>query len=149
SPREVLAAHRRLAAEFGNQPDAVVKAARERVHQLGARTNSAQRANEAVTFARDKNFEREAVVDERLLVRDSLRRGMGEIRYAEVRDSLEGRRMAGEFVRVQGSLHQTGRLLTTVNTIAAEREIVRRMREGQNQMESVMLRQNAIRSADQ
>src|SRR5207253_2063655 len=81
SPREVLAAHRRLAADFGNQPDAVVRAARERARQLAPRIDSAQRANEAVTFARDKNFEREAVVDERLLVRDSLRRGMGEIRY--------------------------------------------------------------------
>ena len=113
------------------------------------RTNSAQRANEAVTFARDKNFEREAVVDERLLVRDSLRRGMGEIRYAEVRDSLESRQTAGEFVSVQRSAHQTGRLLTTVKTIAAEREIVRQMREGQNQVEPVMSRQNAIITVDQ
>jgi conjugative relaxase-like TrwC/TraI family protein len=33
SPREVLEAHRRLAAEFGSQPDAVVLAARERAQQ--------------------------------------------------------------------------------------------------------------------
>jgi conjugative relaxase-like TrwC/TraI family protein len=148
SPREVLAAHRRLAADFGNQPDAVVRAARERTQQLAPRTNSAQRANEAVTFARDKNFEREAVVDERLLVRDSLRRGMGEVRYAEVRDSLERRQTAGEFVSVQRSAHQTGRLLTTVKAIAAEREIVSRMREGQNQVEPVMSRQNATLTVD-
>lgn len=149
SPREVLAAHRRLAADFGNQPDAVVRAARERARQLAPRINSAQRANEAVTFARDKNFEREAVVDERLLVRDSLRRGMGEIRYAEVRDSLENRQADGEFVSVQRSAHQTGRLLTTVKAIAAEREIVSQMREGQNQVEPVMSRQNAIITVDQ
>jgi hypothetical protein len=31
--------------------------------------NSALRAQEAVTFSRDKHFEREAVVDERLLMR--------------------------------------------------------------------------------
>jgi conjugative relaxase-like TrwC/TraI family protein len=149
SPREVLAAHRRLAADFGNQPDAVVRAAREHAHQLQPPTNPAQRANEAVTFARDKNFEREAVVDERLLVRDSLRRGMGEVRYAEVRASLESRQKAGEFVSVQRSAHQTGRLLTTVKTIAAEREIVGQMREGQNQVEPVMSRQNAITTVDQ
>jgi conjugative relaxase-like TrwC/TraI family protein len=149
SPREVLAAHRRLAADFGNQPNAVVKAARERSQQLAPRTNSAQRANEAVTFARDKNFEREAVVDERLLVRDSLRRGMGEIRYAEVRNSLESRQTAGEFVGVQRSPHRTGRLLTTVKTIAAEREIVQQMRKGQNQVEPVMSRHDAIIVVDQ
>jgi conjugative relaxase-like TrwC/TraI family protein len=149
SPREVLAAHRRLAADFGNQPDAVVRAPRERAQRLEPRSNSTQRAQEAVTFARDKNFEREAVVDERLLVRDSLRRGMGEIRYAEVRDSLAGRLRAGEFVGVQQSAHQTGRLLTTVKTIAAEREIVRQMRAGQNQVEPVMSRRSAIIAVDQ
>ena len=149
SPREVLAAHRRLAADFGNQPEAVVRAARQRAQQLAPRIDSAQRANEAVTFARDKNFEREAVVDERLLVRDSLRRGMGEIRYAEVRDSLTRRQRAGEFVSVQQSAHQTGQLLTTVKTIAAEREIVRQMRAGQNQVEPVMSRRSAIIAVDQ
>lgn len=144
SPREVLAAHRRLAADFGNQPDAVVRAARERAEQLAPRIDSAQRANEAVSFARDKNFEREAVVDERLLVRDSLRRGMGEIRYSEVHASLESRQTAGEFVSVHRSPHQTGRLFTTIKTIAAEREIVKQMREGQNRVEPVMSRRNAI-----
>jgi conjugative relaxase-like TrwC/TraI family protein len=149
SPREVLAAHHRLAADYGNQPEAVVSAAQQRAPQLVSRTDSAQRANEAVTFARDKNFEREAVVDERLLVRDSLRRGMGEIRYAEVRDSLARRHWAGEFVSVQQSVHQTGRLLTTVKTIAAERQIVREMCEGRNQVKPLMSRQNAIMAVDQ
>src|SRR6266566_1419951 len=56
SPREVLEAHRRLAAEFGNQPNAVVRAAHERAHHLQMGINSVQWAREAVTFARDKNF---------------------------------------------------------------------------------------------
>src|SRR5207249_2527964 len=72
SPREVLEAHRRLAGEFGNQPDSVVREARERAQHLQVPMYAPQRAQEAVTFARDKNFEREAVVDERLLVRDAL-----------------------------------------------------------------------------
>jgi len=149
SPGEVLAAHRRLAADFGNQPDAVVSAARARAQQLTPRTDSVQRANEAVTYARDKNFEREAVVDERLLVRDSLRRGMGEVSYAEVRDALRNRQRAGEFVSVLRSAHQTGRLLTTAKTIASEREIVKQMLKGQNQVAPVMSRQNAVITVDQ
>jgi hypothetical protein len=47
--------------------------------------NSVDRVRESVTFSRDKNFEREAVVDERALIRDGLRRGMGEITHAQVR----------------------------------------------------------------
>ena len=148
SPREVLAAHRRLAANFGNQADAVVRAAQERVQHTQMPANSCQRAHEAVTFARDKNFEREAVVDERLLLRDALRRGMGEVRYAEVSSNLQRRETAGEFVSVQRSAYPTGRLLTTAQTIAAEHEIVRRMREGQSQVEPVMSRRNAIGAVD-
>jgi len=148
SPREVLEAHRRLAAEFGNQPDAVIRAARERAQYMQVSLDPSKRAQEALTFARDKNFEREAVADERLLVRDALRRGMGELRYPEVRANLEERRKAGEFVSIQRSAHQTGRLFTTANTIAAEHEIVRRMRDGQNQIEQVLSRQKAVAVGD-
>ena len=54
SPRKVLAAHRLLAADYGNQPEAVVRAALERAQQLTPRSNSVQRANEAVTFVGTK-----------------------------------------------------------------------------------------------
>jgi conjugative relaxase-like TrwC/TraI family protein len=148
SPREVLEAHRRLAAEFGNQPDVVVRAARERAQELRTTVDAPNRAQEAVTFARDKNFEREAVVDERLLARDALRRGMGDLRYPEVRANLESRHKAGEFVSVERNHHQTGRLFTTAKTIAAEHEIVRRMRQGQNQLEPILSRLNAIAVTD-
>jgi hypothetical protein len=37
------------------------------------------------------------------LVRDSLRRGMGEIRYAEVRDSLENRQPPGNLSACKGA----------------------------------------------
>ena len=148
SPREVLESHRRLAAEFGNQPDRVIRAARERAQQMHVSIESPKRAQEAVTFARDKNFEREAVVDERVLVRDALRRGMGELRYPEVCRNLEARQSVGEFVTIERSPHQTGRLLTTRKTIAAEHEILRRMREGQSQLKPILSPQNAIAVTD-
>src|ERR1700691_5534440 len=65
---EVMAAHRRLAAEHGNQADAVVRTARERSQQKTEEINPLQRVREAMTFSRDSNFEREAVVDERAIV---------------------------------------------------------------------------------
>src|SRR5207253_3480454 len=42
SPREVLEAHRRLAGEFGNQADAVVRAARERAQHVQVSINPAR-----------------------------------------------------------------------------------------------------------
>jgi len=71
SPGEVMAAHRKLAADFGHQADAVVRAARERLQQQTQSIPPEQRVREAMTFSRDKNFEREAVIDERALVRDA------------------------------------------------------------------------------
>ena len=62
---EVMAAHRRLAAEYGNQADAVVRAARERSQHQIQEAKPQHHVRESLTFSRDKNFEREAVIDER------------------------------------------------------------------------------------
>jgi conjugative relaxase-like TrwC/TraI family protein len=145
---EVMAAHRRLAAEYGHQADAVVRAARERAQQNTQEVNPQQRVREALTFSRDKNFEREAVVDERAIIRDALRRGMGEITYPELRENLNARLASGEFQHVDRQ-HSAGRQFTTAPTIAAEREILRRVREGRNQVMPVTTRAEAIQIADQ
>jgi hypothetical protein len=149
SQREVMEAHRKLAADFGNQAEAVVRAAHERLQHQEQPVNTVDRVRESLTFARDKNFEREAVVDERALIRDGLRRGMGEITYAQVRGNLDARLASGEFQIVQRSESQPARQFTTAKTIEAEREIVRRVGEGQNRVEPVLSRQGAIAVADQ
>ncbi|WP_035355126.1 MobF family relaxase [Edaphobacter aggregans] len=105
------------------------------------------RLRESLTFSRDKNFEREAVVDERALIRDGLRRGMGEVTYAQVRGNLETRIASGEFQTVE-RVHMPGRQFTTAKTIAAEQEVVSRVREGRNQVEPVLSRSQAIAVAD-
>ena len=148
SPGEVMAAHRKLAADFGHQADAVVRAARERQQHQEKPTNSVDRVRESLTFSRDKNFEREAVVDERVLIRDGLRRGMGDVTYAQVRGNLNARIASGEFQTVERA-HMPGRQFTTAKTIAAEHEIVSRVREGRNQVEPVLSRSQAISIADQ
>jgi conjugative relaxase-like TrwC/TraI family protein len=149
SPGEVMAAHRKLAAEFGHQAEAVVRAARERVHHQERPVNSLDRVRESLTFSRDKNFEREAVVDERALIRDGLRRGMGEVTFAQVRGNLDARLASGEFQIVDRSQSQPARQFTTAKTIEAEHEIVRRVREGKNTVEPFMSRQQAIAVTDQ
>src|SRR5579859_6028622 len=144
SPAEVMAAHRKLAADFGNQADAVVRAARERAQHQEKPVNSLDRVRESLTFSRDKNFEREAVVDERALIRDGLRRGMGEITHAQVRANLDTRLASGEFQIVERPQSIPGRQFTTAKTIDAEHEIIRRVREGQSHIEPVLPRPQAI-----
>ncbi|WP_035351417.1 MobF family relaxase [Edaphobacter aggregans] len=149
SPAEVLAAHRQVAAEFGNQADRVVAEARQRGHGEERTPEASQlRAREAVTYARDRSFEREAVTDERDIFRDALRRGMGEITYPEVRASFEALIASGEFQEVSGQKHETGRQFTTHETIRAERYVVRRMEQGQNQAPQIMSIQDAVALTD-
>lgn len=62
-PGEVMAAHRKLAADFGHQADAVVRAARKRQQHQERPVNMLDRVRESLTFSRDKNFEQEAVVE--------------------------------------------------------------------------------------
>ena len=149
TPGEVMAAHRKLAADFGHQAEAVVRAACERSQHQETPVNSFERVRESLTFSRDKNFEREAVVDERALIRDGLRRGMGDVTHTQVRANLEARLASGEFQVVQRPQGVPGRQFTTAKTIEAEREIIRRMREGQNHVEPVLSRPHAIAVADQ
>ena len=143
-----MAAHRKLAADFGNQADTVVRAAHERSQHQENRVKSFDRVRESLTFSRDKNFEREAVVDERSLIRDGLRRGMGEITHAQIRAHLYARLASGEFQIVERPQSVPGRQFTTAKTIEAEHEIIRRVREGQNRVEGVLSRPQAIAVAD-
>jgi ATP-dependent exoDNAse (exonuclease V) alpha subunit len=149
SSSEVLAAHRKIANQFGNQADRVVAEARERAAMLEQNRvpDSFRRAQEAVTFAKDRGFEREAVTDERAIMRDALRRGMGDLTYSQVRDNFDQRQGTGEFQIVEGQKHETGRQFTTRETIAAERETVGHMQRGQNTIEPIMAKEQAATHA--
>jgi len=133
SHEEMRAKHEELAGAFGNQPQRVVQEAQARAapgHQRSEQREA--RAQEAVTYARDRNIEREAVVDERVLMRDALRRSMWESSFWEVRQNLEHRIRSGEFVEV-GRQRPEGpdRTLTTREMLDYERDNVARMKAGQ------------------
>ena len=147
SPAEVVAAHRQIAAEYGNQAEAIVAAAQSRRVSQAHRSSleeRGQQASSALTFARDKGFEREAVLDERALFVDAMRRGMGEMTYPEVRTQFEARIASGEFREVPGSKHSAGRHFTTASTVQAEKEIIRSVQKGQGQAPQLMSIQDAI-----
>ena len=123
TPTEVMTAHKEMAAEYGNQPERVVAAARD---APGLHTD----ARQAVAFAREKVFEREAVGDERVIMREALRRGMGEVSLGDVQEEFRRRREEGEFRSVQSQKHSSGRSFTTPETIAAERANVQQVLTG-------------------
>ena len=149
TPSEVVAAHRQLAAEFGNQADRVVSEARARASaQEQTRVpNIPSRVQEAVTFAKSRNFEREAVTDERDIMRDALRRGMGDLTYSQVRDNFEQRQATGEFQRAPGQKHDTGRQFTTRDAIAEELATIKHMQQGQSTVEPIMRQEDAAAHA--
>ena len=148
STAEVMAAHRKLAAEFGHQAEVVVGAARQRQQHQEKPGQTVDHVRESLTFSRDKNFEREAVVDERALIRDGLRRGMGEVTLSQVRANLNARLSAGEFELVERSSNSPARQFTTAKTMAAEHEILRRVGDGRNQVQPVLYRSQAIAIVD-
>ncbi|WP_353070439.1 MobF family relaxase (plasmid) [Tunturibacter empetritectus] len=148
TPEEVLTAHKDMASDFGNQPQKVVAAARERAEQQELRQENSTQAKEAITFARESIFEREAVADERAILRDALRRGMGEATYGEIRSEFDRRREAGDFRSVQGEKYSSGRSFTTPETIAAERANVRHVLDGRNTVTPIMGAEQAREQAN-
>jgi len=149
-PEATLAAHQRLAAQFGNQPQQVVTAAREHAQQTHhtEKKSPSQLAQEAVSFARDRLYEREAVVDERRLFRDALRRGMGEVPYGDVRRAIASRLSQGEFLAVEHDPRASARQITTDRMMAMEKEIMQAMRAGQGQAEPILSHFTASQAAE-
>jgi conjugative relaxase-like TrwC/TraI family protein len=144
---QVLEAHRNVAAEYGNQPRQVVADARERARPQEHAPDKNARAKEALAYARDSLFEREAVADERLIFRDALRRGMGDTTYAEVRSDFEARRQRGDFRFVEAAKYASGRNFTTPETIAAERANVAHVLAGKNAVLPIMTAEKAQEQA--
>jgi conjugative relaxase-like TrwC/TraI family protein len=126
--------HQEMAEAFGDQPKLVVEAAYSRAQ---AQTNElaldapAHIAQIAVTYAKDRNLEREAVVDERALLRDALRRSLGEAPLKAIKHEFERRIEAGEFVGIEQQPGAPGRAFTTVEMRQLEQDTVQAARAGQ------------------
>ena len=59
-----------------------------------------------MSYARERGMEREAVVDERSLMRDALKHTMGEARLPEIRLEFERRAVGKNLVEVEGREEQ-------------------------------------------
>ena len=126
---EMQQMHRDVASRFGQQPEQVIRAAHER--QVGQEPQQKpQHLESALTYAREKNLERHAVTEERELMRDALKRSMGEASFAEIRERFDKRVQSGDLIEVESK--SPARAFTTEQMIGYERDNVSEMRKGQN-----------------
>jgi len=131
---EMQQRHLEMAQQYGNQADRVVRQAWERALEMDAPGHEQTQlaAGQAVHYALEKNFEREAVTDERGLLRDALKRAMGEASFGEIRQELDREIGEGELIRVERQPGAPSQAFTTDEMIALERDNVRLMRAGQD-----------------
>ena len=137
SQKEMEERHQQMAESFGNQPAHAVAAAKARetqIEQHSPRTT----AQSSVTFSKERNLEREAIVDERELLRDALRRSMGEATLTDVRTEFERRTRSGEFIGVEQKTGRPGRAFTTQEMLDYERGTIQMMHDGQNKHEALV-----------
>jgi conjugative relaxase-like TrwC/TraI family protein len=146
SPAEMKDVNLALAAQYGNDPKGVVRKAQtlaNQVRQPSDEVKALVSAQAAVTYARDRNIEREAVVEERLLVRDALKRAMGEARLEQIRANLKKRVERGEFLDVKiSSTDAPHRSFTTRSMLEFERQNIATMISGQAASASLVHERN-------
>src|SRR5580658_6908336 len=126
---EMQQQHKEVAAQFGEQPEQGIRAAHERQVEQ-APPQKQQHLESALNYAQEKNLERHAVTDEREMMRDSLKRSMGEASFAEIRDRFDKRVQSGDLIEVESK--SPARAFTTEQMIGYERDNVAEMRRGQN-----------------
>jgi conjugative relaxase-like TrwC/TraI family protein len=134
SHEEMQRHHQDLAGRFGNQPAHVVEAAEHRRADAVEHVHTQPPAARcAVSFACDRNLEREAVVEERAILRDALQRSLGDARIQDVRQEVDSRVERREFIQIQQEPGTPGRSFTTPAMMELERETIERMLAGQGQ----------------
>jgi conjugative relaxase-like TrwC/TraI family protein len=132
---EVRAQHQAMATAHGDQPQRVVLAAAQRPAVELTPEGSLTVAANGMSYARERGMEREAVTDERSLMRDALKHTMGEARLPEIRAEFARRVEASELIEVSHREGAAGRTFTTREMQGYERELIDRMKLSQGNRE--------------
>jgi conjugative relaxase-like TrwC/TraI family protein len=135
SHEEVRARHQEMAQEYGQQPQRVIVEAAQRPGVELRPEQAGTAAQQGMSYARERGMEREAVADERSLMRDALRHTMGEARLPELRAEFERRVESHELIEVERRPGLAGRAFTTGEMQGYERELIERMKMGQGARE--------------
>jgi ATP-dependent exoDNAse (exonuclease V) alpha subunit len=138
TPDQLKALHQQKAAEFGNQPAAVVAKASQRQARELSPEKIEQRAQAAITFARERLGERSAVFEHFEVVRDALRHTQGKATLEEIYSELRQQKEHGQFVEVQHVRpNAPAARYTTPELVAIEREAIERVRFGQGAVQPI------------
>ena len=128
---EVRERHQAMARMHGDQPQRVLAEAAERPGVELRPESSRTAAHEGLSYARERGMEREAVTDERSLMRDALKHTMGEARLPEIKAEFEKRVQSSELIEVPRREGLAGRAFTTGEMQGYERELIDRMKSSQ------------------
>ncbi len=131
SHEEVRERHQAMARVHGDQQQRVLKEAALRPGAELRPEQSQLAAQGAVSYARERGMEREAVTDERSLMGDALKHTMGEARLPEIKAEFERRVESRELIEVPRKQGLAGRAFTTSEMQGYERELIDRMKMGQ------------------
>ena len=135
SHEEVRERHQAMARVHGDQPQRVLTEAAQRPGVELMPESSSIAAHEGMSYARERGMEREAVSDERSLMRDALKHTMGDARLPEIKAEFERRVESRELIGVPRREGLASRAFTTVEMQGYERELIDRMRSGQGNRE--------------
>jgi conjugative relaxase-like TrwC/TraI family protein len=136
TPEQTRAQQKALAAQFGNQHHAVIaqaRAAAQRATQAMTPESAMKVATAAVSFSREKSFEREAVVSQHDVLREALRRGQDLTPPDHIEQALRAQCDRGDLLPVRAKNSQPA--YTTPEMVAMEARTIRLMKGGQNQCE--------------
>jgi len=133
---EMQQKHREMAAQFGQQAERVIREAQACKVDDHSPEQKYQAIESALTYSRERNLERQAVTDERELMRDALKRSLGQASFAEVHQHFENRVRTGDLIEREN--RSPSRAFTTQVMIDYERNNIAEMRAGQNRHEPLV-----------
>jgi conjugative relaxase-like TrwC/TraI family protein len=131
SHEEVRERHQAMARVHGDQPQRVLAEAAQHPGVELRPESSRTAAQEGMSYARERGMEREAVTDERSLMRDALKHTMGEARLPEIKAEFERRAQSRELIEVPRREGLAGRAFTTDEMQGYERELIDKMKSSQ------------------
>ena len=133
---EIRRRHHEMDAKHGYQAQHITQQAIERGEVSRSEDETARRAHESVTFARNDATEREAVSDMRKVMMDALRRNLGLTTYEAVQAELKARQEYGEFVGI--TREHRPEETTTNRMLALERANIETMIDGRGGQSAII-----------
>jgi ATP-dependent exoDNAse (exonuclease V) alpha subunit len=138
TPEKLRAMHKRKAAEFGDQPAKVASEAVNRHSRSLSTAQAEEKAQAAVTFAKDRLSERSAVFEHFELIRDALRHAQGRVRLPDIQEALNSQQKQGKVLAVEHVRpNAPAARYTTPELVAVEREAIERVRAGIHQAKAI------------